>query len=333
MAELLANLLTPLAIGNRIVFVWDSRIEIYAQAALRTLWDCDTFGVDSRLALIGFAHEIAELLNLNDESTLKRRHAYFSVPHTTAGDFEECFLEIKPGCMALAGIRHVNSEKDKPFVHMMLGFEPTFGDLDKLRGVASKDFRPFGPLYLSFDLRPSLPLALDLQRGGFAGKSYMVGGIQTQSQISQSLGCGLVEFKKVAAESIWNWFESEYAKLHAENPEIMSWVPGSDFESLRSAEIEGLLLAAYVDGVQAGVIAGCRVPILGTPSLLISEILVSSCLRGQGLGCDLQRKLIESLAGSVQMVWGTIDARNKPATRAALRMGRKAIRTEFFLPL
>jgi hypothetical protein len=65
----------------------------------------------------------------------------------------------------------------------------------------------------------------------------------------------------------------------------------------------------------------------------MTELLLLSKFKGQGLGVALQRKFIDQLPKEFDLAWGTIDEKNLPPLRTALRVGLTSIRLEYFIRL
>lgn len=307
--------------------------EEFGNAVLQAIYDLDEIAITPNSALLGILTEINELTGLNSTEIMENRHAHFQILNTSAVDYGERFFEIKPGCWMLTGIRHLSSKKDHPFVHMFLGFIPTLDDLSILKEFARKQFRVFAPKHVSFWLRPSSPLALDLEKNGYAARRYIAGRFSKISKSPLPLGYERITLERMQNAPDNGWYKKAYSDFHTEYPELEQWVPISDSEELQRCADDKLLYQVLVDGNHAGLIGGRNEPLLGSPAVYMTELLLMRPFKGQGLAAALQRKFLDSLESKFELVWGTIDAKNKPSTRTALKIGRTPIRTEFFLPL
>jgi hypothetical protein len=305
----------------------------FGKSVLQTIYDLGEIQVPTAQALESVLAEIKDLIDLNDPKVLDSRHSYFQIPNTISADYKERFFEVRPGGFALLGIRHVNGEKDQPFVHALLGFDPSDTDLPLIRNIAFTNFKAFSPKHVSFWLRPSAGLAQKLEKKGLAARRYVVGNIMSLSRTAVPAGYERIRLEEMKNASDLKWYERAYAAFHEEQPEMASWVPITECEDLQQCAEDGLLYKVLVDEDRAGLIAGRREALLGLSGIYMAELLLLPPYKGKGLAPALQRKFLGQLDSGIELVWGTIDARNTPSTRTALKMGRKAIRTEFFLPL
>lgn len=84
-------------------------LKAFANSVLNTIYDLDEIHLrsddGSDDALSGMLEEIKEFTELNDRNIQQNRYKHFKIPDTAPEDYQERFLEIKPGCFALAGIR------------------------------------------------------------------------------------------------------------------------------------------------------------------------------------------------------------------------------------
>jgi hypothetical protein len=65
----------------------------------------------------------------------------------------------------------------------------------------------------------------------------------------------------------------------------------------------------------------------------MDEILLTDAFRGKGLASQVQKIYLAAISDCFDLVWGTIDAKNISSTKTALRVGRKIVRSEIFIPL
>lgn len=140
-------------------------------------------------ALLAVDAEIEELLSLNQPEILGKRHSYFRVPGTVPESYEERFFELGSERLILAGICHFNGEKEQPFVHVLLGFEPNLKELEALKEFSQRQFHLFRPKLVSFSLRPSSPMAILLEERGVAAQRYFAGKIAEISRRTRPASC------------------------------------------------------------------------------------------------------------------------------------------------
>jgi hypothetical protein len=304
----------------------------FAKSAVECLYDLEAIGISKENAISSVENEIEDLLKLNDKNTLKGRHEHFSIPGTQMEDYEENFYELSAGKNVLAGIRHKSGMKGQPFVHMLLDFVPTSAEIELLRQFASKQFHKFNPKFLSIWLRPSLELDVSTYEAT-QSRQYVVGSIARIRKMGKPFGYDRIILEKVIADFDFKWYSEAYEDFHRQQPELKDWVPITDREDIDRCLSDQLLYKVFVDDVLAGLIGAQNEPLLEKPSVYMAELLLISKFKGQGLAVALQRKFIDELPKNFDLVWGTIDAKNLPSLKTALRVGRFLIRSEYFIRL
>jgi GNAT superfamily N-acetyltransferase len=307
--------------------------QAFEKAVLETIYDLDAIGIHPHLALSGIHAEVDEFLELNSPEILKARHSHFEIPDASAEDYQECFYEIKPACHILAGIRHLGGARDRPFVHVLFGFSPTADDLNLIKRFAAEQFARFSPQHISLWLRPSSALAQELHQKGLTSRSYTAGRLATILKSPLPVGYHRIDLETLDKAPSGGWYEKAYRDFHSSHPELAPWVLMADSEELQNCADDALLFRVTIDGEPAGLIGGRKEPLLGCPAVYITEFLLIPPFRGQGLAMALQRKFLDLLSSEFDLVWGTIDAKNRASTHTAMKTGRIGIRSEFFVPL
>ncbi len=307
-------------------------IEEFAKSSVECLYDYDIIGISKKKAIESVVSEIDSLLKLNDEKTLKRRHAHFKIPDIQINDYEENFYNLNNTQTVLAGIRHLNGSKDLPFVHLMLGFNPVSADIETLKEFASKQFYKFSPKFLTVWIKPSLDLDFSKYQA-IKSRLYMVGSTSNIRKMETPSNYGKVTLEKITTEFDFNWYSNAYEEFHRLNPELKNWVSITDREDINRCISDELIYRVLIDGVLAGIIGAQNDPLLGEPSVYMTELLLLSRYKGQGLAVALQRKFIDQLPKQYKYVWGTIDAKNLPSLKTSQRVGRLPIRSEYFINL
>ena len=308
-------------------------IESFARSALDNLYDLSPLGIDLEIGVAGVLSEIRELLYLNSADVLATRQAHFAVPETIETDYEERFYELGKDKKVLAGIRHLNASVDRPFVSVYLGFSPTHEDLALIRKFAQENFKKFSPQSVSLELKPSSAFAAELEKKFIPAREYFVGRIDRIRESEKPNECERIELVRLHAGVDYSWYLNAYADFHLENPELKQWVPVTEQEELEKCASEGLLFQAVVDGKIAGLIGARSEALLGVPAVYMTELLLTTDFKKQNLAVALQRKFIDTLGLEFQLIWGTIDAKNLASKKTALRVGRVAVRSEYFIPL
>ncbi len=94
------------------------------------------------------------------------------------------------------------------------------------------------------------------------------------------------------------------------------------------------MFKVLVDGEWAGVFAGLPTCEHGLRGYLVVEEVLDTPYRGHGLGPALQRHFIDQLpVGKGDLVFGTIDATNRPSIRTAIKVGRADVGGWSFVPI
>jgi hypothetical protein len=313
--------------------VTQQEIELFARSALNSLYDLNPLALDSEIAVAGVLSEIRELLYLNSADVLTSRHTHFAVPETTEQDYEERFYDLAAGKKVLAGIRHMNGSADHPFVSVYLGFSPTHADLPLIKKFAEQNFKKFSPQNVSLELKPSSALTAELEKEIIPAREYIAARIDKIRAIDKPNGYERIKLQRLHAGIDYSWYLKAYADFHLQNPELKQWVPITEQEELEKCASEGLLFQVLIDGKLAGLIGARSEALLGVPAVYMTELLLTADFKKQNLAAALQRKFIDTVGPEFQLIWGTIDAKNLASKKTALRVGRMAVRAEYFIPL
>lgn len=302
----------------------------FAQSAAECLYDLSAINILLESAILSVEQEVQTLLKLNDLKTLQRRYEYFRILGTSIHDYEERFYEINTGQTVLAGIRHKIGLVDQPFVHTLLDFTPNKNDIKLLKEFSLQQFHKFKPKYLSLWLKPSLQLPLS-EFEVTPSRQYVVGLISSIRKPEISDSSKRVRLEKLTDNFNYNWYSEVYEEFHRQRPDLKDWVPITDKEDIQRCLADQLLYHVYVDGGLAGLIGGYSENYLGKPAIYMAEFLLTSKFKGQGLAAVVQRKFINELPNDFELIWGTIDTKNQPSLKTALKVGRLPIRSEYFI--
>jgi RimJ/RimL family protein N-acetyltransferase len=248
-------------------------------------------------------------------------------------DYSEKFYELRKGKTVLAGIRHLSGSKSHPFVHALLSFVPSASDLLELKEFAATNFQLFSPRDVSFSVRPSAEGQLKSMRNLAFARKYVAGRLSTIKAVPRPLGYERISLVNSGSEADLSWYEAAYQDFHTQHPQLKEWVPMTSLDELRSSTAQGLLYHVLIDGQQAGLIAAKREPLLGLTGAYMMELLLVPPFKGIGLASALQRKFVDELPPDIEVIWGTIDAKNQASMKTALRTGRVAVRSECFMSL
>jgi hypothetical protein len=312
----------------------DDERNYFARCALDAQFDLDPLGVQPQEAFGSIESEISGLLELNDPKMQADRWSYFDIPGTTPADYSEKVYEIQDGKKLIAGIRHLSGAKSHPFVHTFLSFIPSASDLAELKEFAATNFRVFTPRDVSFSVKTSAEAHLASLGNITFARRYVAGRISTIKAMPRPHEYGRISLEGAISEAdFFAWYEAAYQEFHREQPQLRAWVPMTSLQDLRNCSEQGLLFIAKIAGQRAGLIAAQREPLLGLTGAYMTELLLLTPFKGKGLAPALQRKFVDELSSDIEMIWGTIDAKNHASMKTALRIGRVAVRSECFMSL
>lgn len=127
-------------------------------------------------------------------------------------------------------------------------------------------------------------------------------------------------------------FADLYRSFHIARPDLEEGVqPTTPGALVDCAEANGLY-GCFSGTDLAGVVAAKPDSQYGVDAWLMWDIVLARQYCGKGLGPILQRAVLERLdIARAPLVVGTIDARNLPSLRTALRVGRQIVGTWIFI--
>ena len=307
----------------------------FAKAALLS-FDLSIFeDFNAELALSSLVEEIDEQLELNDRDTKKGRHDFFKVRGASVDDYAERIFDIPGKGRVIAGIRHAGGNVERPFINVLPNYSLLSAeDLSLVKAELTTSFKVFEPKHLCVWLNPKSQLCRYLEEQSInPSQRYIVAPVKGISRNSLPPKYNEIELSEVTDTSYRDWYESAYKDFHQISPELKDWVPLNDVEEMKDSIQQRLMFDAIVDGKKVGLIAANREKFLGRPGVYFLEIVVSKDYKGKGYAPAMQRKFIDTVLTDAETVWGTIDARNLPSTKTAMRVGRIPIRCEFFIPI
>lgn len=278
--------------------------------------------------------DLDDLLGLNDPKVMNQRYDFFKVPGSEPKNYEERVVQISNRKSVLAGIRHAGGNKEKPFINLWPDYEfMNIGDVNEAYEAFAEQFEVFSPKHLSFWLNPNLDFAKELESTVKPNLRYIVGSIAKIKRKQKPDNYQKVSLAPVKDNNYRDWYEQLYMDFHSRNNELKDWVPVNNDEDMDSCLKDRLLFFIYIEGKKAGLIGGRKQDLLGKSGLYFTEIVLSTEFKGKGFAPAAQRMFIDHLSSDIEVIWGTIDCQNVSSTKTALRVGRSAIRSEFFLPL
>jgi len=123
-----------------------------------------------------------------------------------------------------------------------------------------------------------------------------------------------------------------YRDFHLERPDLAVSVMPASAEELDACAQAGGLQVCFAQGDVVGLVAAKPGLFQGVEAWEVWDIALAKQFRGRGLSAALQRAALDRLDSSAtRVVAGTIDARNEPSLRTALRVGRRIVGTSYFV--
>lgn len=299
----------------------------FANAVLET-YQIEDLNLNQERALKALASEIeSEFIDLNKIETKTARFNFFNIPNTNPEDYAEYLVVIPEKGALICGIRHLCSQREEPFVHLLPAFKTTKEELlDLYHHYLSDSFKVFKPKKLRFYTSNKID----------ADEFGMVHLVQKASVIKSNVQFELEkEIDLIAPQSAnyYHWYAENYRFFHEANPEIALKVPVNDQELMEESRVAGLLREASYKGVIVGLIAALPTPFLGNEGVYFIDILLKEEWRGKGVAKAIQRKFIDIIVANDALVWGTIDVANKASFNTARANLRKKVRYENFIAI
>lgn len=127
-------------------------------------------------------------------------------------------------------------------------------------------------------------------------------------------------------------FLEMYREFHGAVPELAEVVRPAPVEALEDCAKAGGLYGCFAGADFAGVVAAKPDTQYCVDAWLMWDIVLARRHCGKGLAPILQRAVLDRLdAARAPLVVGTIDSRNLPSLRTALRVGRRIVGTWTFI--
>lgn len=135
-----------------------------------------------------------------------------------------------------------------------------------------------------------------------------------------------------AASKVGGAFAELYRSFHDARPDLAEAVPPSPLAALEEcAKAQGLYVCFSGTEI-VGMVAAQPVTQYSVAAWLMWDIVLGRRHCGKGLAPVLQRAVLDRLdLARAPLVAGTIDARNLPSLRTALRVGRQVVGTWTFI--
>ena len=193
------------------------------------------------------------------------------------------------------------------------------GDFGNLLEHLRSEYAVFKPKHLRLFLPDTASLE-PLLEGAFWEKRYLAAPLE---HLRESALPDALEARPLSKDFYPRYLETyrELQERWLEHAEYAGVQEESDF-----LETDGAALELFLDGQYAGLVAASRAVEQGLRGFVVDEVVLSQMARGRLLGPVALRHLAEHLpALEGDVLFGTVDVRNTPAYRSALRSGREDV--------
>ena len=226
------------------------------------------------------------------------------------------------GALVLTGIRFKGGRIDAPFVDL-LATTASWAEPERMSAVLDAVFeryKVFSPRSVRV-LGEVAPPALDEASWVVAMDQVIVVGDPTTMATAHDVTLTPVEDLSAASDFV----QFAYDELFAAHPDMEEMLCPASFEALE--QCDHVYWIGDRDHVRCGVLATEHAYGPMACGQCVIEEVVARPFRGQRLASGAQRALAQVLveSGVDQLIWGTIDAKNTPSRRTALRAGRQEV--------
>lgn len=244
------------------------------------------------------------------------------------GSYNNRVVELADGSRCLTGIRFRGGDLSRPFVDLVA----VEGTLDPLRIAEIADevdiaWAPFEPRAIRL-FHPDPIGFLEHDRSGTQPDQFVLAAPVTQLRhhgLRDADASGI--WLRPAADLEWyDRYVAELEDLFTTDPMLQEMTRAESRDDLAETRRAGLLFEIRVGDNWAGVLASPRDAGFGMRGHSMQEIMLAAEYRGRGIAVTAERQLIMRLsAGSGDVLFGTIDARNSPSLRTAQAVGRRVV--------
>ncbi len=285
------------------------------------------FELEEKTMLAAIEKEIKDdFNNLNQEKTKRKRYTFFNIPDALPDDYEEFILNLDKNIQVIVGIRHLSSNREKPFINLQSN--TTFSTqqlLDLYHSKLTSKFTKFQPQYIRFYHKEKLEdiSTRSVYLAQTASKIKEIPPFAKESEITLTAPTD---------DSYFQWYEKGYLDYHKRFPSLQPFVPINSKDDMEHSRKEGLLRIAHCNGQRIGLISAMRDTFLGYDAIYFLEIFLDQAFKGKGLAKCLQRKFVAEVTQQ-EIVWGLIDFENKPSLKTALSTSRLPVRYEHMIKI
>jgi len=238
-------------------------------------------------------------------------------------------LELPILGTAWTHIRFRGGDKARPFVDLRssLHLPSTKEDFRDLLERLKSEYAVFRPKHLRLFL-PHMKSLEPLPKEAFWEKRYLAAPVEA---LRENPLPDLLE-----ARPLSDGFYGRYLETYRELQE--SWPAHAEYAGVQEESdfqgTDGAALELFLESQYAGLVAASRAVEQGLSGFVVDEVVLGKVARGRGLGPVALRHLVEYLpARGGDVLFGTVDFRNAPAHRSALRSGREDVGGYLWVPL
>lgn len=271
-----------------------------------------------------------EMDRITDQDFARGFFEHCQIPGT---DPEDYFNRLQDALMT--GIRFRGLDLSRPFVDVILTPQMP-STLEAYREVAlqaAHRHQKFAPKHARFYVPSHVelgPLPADM----FWEKRYLARPMEDLKKLPLPARFSEVELQVPQAIDFEEAYLQTYQEMAAIWPDHPEFATPESRETLEALMEQETLFEVFHQEEWIGVMAACRAEEQGLSGFVVVEMLIKPAFQGRGLGEAAQRHLIELLpARPMDAFYGTIDARNTPAIRAALKNGRMDVGGDLWVTL
>lgn len=275
----------------------------------------------------------AEFVRRTTDDAASRRYAtacpVAGVDHTLYRLRE---LTLPSGARLLAGVHFRGQALDYPFVGVFAQSHwLSSEEMADTHAALLREFSVFAPratrwwLPAGRELAPLLPVTPD--------QHLVLGSLDEIRSIPAPPLPSEWRLRRLgSASEIEAKFADLYREFHRARPDLARAVPPTTTEELEQCARGGVLDACFAGAELVGVVAAKPDAQYGVDAWLMWDIVLARKYCGQGLAPIVERAVLDRLdAARAPFVAGTIDAKNLPSLRTALRVGRRVVGSWVFL--
>lgn len=258
------------------------------------------------------AKEFDEILELNNTAVLAERSEYIGVGRPS--DYLNRLIETDEGSV-VAGIRHLGSNKNKPFIFIWPSFK--IRSINKFVKSITPYFEVFKPEMICYWSRPDCNDSDDK--------------VIQQRFIAEVAKMGKNDLTLSKPENYYEWYKSEYTQFHKENPDFINRIQANSKDRMDASLDKGLLYCLFQNEERIGLIAGDSELFLEKPTIYLNEIMIARNHRGKGNANKLLASFVNTLDADYFIC--DIDSENTRSTNTALQSGQTVFSQEIFVKI